>query len=97
MYSKEDTDLVTIDISNFSIQTPIYRKPGWDKITMKIKGVLVDMLVQMDLGKLSQYSIWKMKEGVISWGTQIYLWYATIISIVIYKANKIFEDRPIQI
>ena len=49
--NKEDRDIITIDIPNLFIQTPIDRKPGEEIITTKIKGVLVDMLVHMDPGK----------------------------------------------
>ena len=48
IYTKEDGDIATIYIPNFFIQTPIYRRPGEDKIITKIKGVLVDMLVPVD-------------------------------------------------
>ena len=46
--AKEYRGVATIDIPNSFIQTRIDRKPGEYKITMKIKGVLVDMMVQMD-------------------------------------------------
>ena len=47
-YFKEERDLVTIDITNLFTQIPIYSKPREEKIIMKIKGVIVDMMVQMD-------------------------------------------------
>ena len=34
--AKEYRDVTTIDIPNFFIQTPIDRKPGEEKITMKL-------------------------------------------------------------
>ena len=46
--SKEDRYIANIDIPNLSIKTPIDRKLGEEKITMKINRVLVDMLVHMD-------------------------------------------------
>ena len=51
IYAKEDKGVATIYIPNFSIQTLIDRKPVEDKIAAKIKGVLVDILVLMDLEK----------------------------------------------
>ena len=48
---KENKDLSTIDIPNLFIQILMYRKPGEDKIIMKIRAILVDILVQMYRGK----------------------------------------------
>ena len=45
---KEDQDLATIDVPNFFIQIPIDSKTGEEKIMVKIKGVTVDILVQMN-------------------------------------------------
>ena len=41
---------MSIVIQHLFIKTPIYRKPGKEKIIMKIKGLLVDIMVQMDMG-----------------------------------------------
>ena len=46
--AEEERDVATIDIPNFFIHTLVERKPGEDKIVLKIRGVLVDMLMQMD-------------------------------------------------
>ena len=46
--AKEYRDIVNIDITNVLIQTPIDKKPGEEKIMIKITVVLVNMLVQMD-------------------------------------------------
>ena len=45
IYVKEYRDSVTIDIPNIFIQTRIDRKPGEDKVIIKINVVLVYMLV----------------------------------------------------
>ena len=45
---KEDRDIETIDIFNLFIQTLTYSKYGEDKIIIRIKGVMVDMLVHMN-------------------------------------------------
>ena len=45
--SREDRGVSTIDIPNLFIQTLIDRKPGEEKIMMKIKSVLLDMRVHM--------------------------------------------------
>ena len=47
IYAKEDKGVATIYIPNFFIQTPIDRKYGEDKRMTKIKGVMVNMLLQM--------------------------------------------------
>ena len=48
---KKDRDVATIYTPEFFIQTKIDSKCGEGKITIKIKGVLLDMLVHMDPGK----------------------------------------------
>ena len=50
VYSKEDRYVGNIDIPNLFIHTPIDRKPGEDKIIVKIKGIPVNILIQMDPG-----------------------------------------------
>ena len=57
--SKEDSHLVTMNISNFLIYIRIDNKPGEEKIIMKIKEVLVDMLVQTDLEKHGPILVYK--------------------------------------
>ena len=42
---------MSIYIPNFFTQTPIYEKPGEEKIIKKITGVLLNMLVHMATGK----------------------------------------------
>ena len=44
----EDRYVANIDIPNLFIHIPIDRKHGENKITLKIKGLLVDMLVHMN-------------------------------------------------
>ena len=46
--AEEDRDVETIDIPNFFIQIPIDRMSIEKRKTMKRKGVLVDILVQID-------------------------------------------------
>ena len=58
-------DIATIDIPNLFIQTPIYRKLGEDKIIMKIKGVLVNILVQMDPEKYGPNMVYKKGKAVL--------------------------------
>ena len=44
----EGRDIMTEDISNAFTQAPLPMKDGDERIHMKITGVLVDMLVEMD-------------------------------------------------
>ena len=48
IYSKEDRDVSTIGIPNLFLQIPIDSKPEEEKFIMKIKGLLANILVQMD-------------------------------------------------
>ena len=67
--TKVDSDVASIDIPNLFIQKPIYRKPGEEKITMKIKEVLVDILAHMYPEKFGPNLVYgKKKESVVSWG-----------------------------
>ena len=45
---KYNRDIVTIDIPNLFINKQIDKKTGEDEVIMKINGLLVDMLVQMN-------------------------------------------------
>ena len=51
IYNKVDRYVSTIDTPDLFIYKPIYSKPQEEKIIMKIKVVLVDILVHMNQGK----------------------------------------------
>ena len=46
--AKEERDVTTIDVSNAFIQTEVKQEEIGKRIIMKIQGILVDMLVQLD-------------------------------------------------
>ena len=46
--AKEGRDVVTVDIPNAFIQTDIPQDEGRERIILKIRGALVDMLVDID-------------------------------------------------
>ena len=47
--TNEEQDVMTADVPNVSIQAPMPAvKPGEDRVMMKITGVLVDTLVQLN-------------------------------------------------
>ena len=62
IYANEYRYIVTINIPNFFIQTPIDREPGEEKFISKIKVVLVNMLVQMDYGTRVSYVFHEKKK-----------------------------------
>ena len=44
----ETRDVATVDIPNVFIQTPVTEDKDGDRITMKLQGPLVDMLMQVN-------------------------------------------------
>ena len=66
IYFEEDRDVATIDIPNWFIKTPIDRKPGEENITMKIEGVLVDMLVQLDSDKYCLALVYEKRKKALN-------------------------------
>ena len=81
---KEDRYIVTVYIPNLFIQTPIDSKPGEDKIMIEIKGVLVDMLAQMDPEKYFPNVVYKKVNKVLYLDFLKAIYGATIRSIIIY-------------
>ena len=65
IYAKEDSDVVSIDITNFFIQKLRDRKPGKEKIRIKIKGVLVDILVHIDPGEYCTNVVYERGHNVL--------------------------------
>ena len=56
----EERDVMVIDIPNVFIQTPL--PPTKERIVMKVKGVLVDWLIELDAAAYSTYVV--MERGV---------------------------------
>jgi hypothetical protein len=58
-------DVMTIDIPNAFVQTPIEQNEGEDRITMRIRGPLVDMLLDIDPLRYQDYVIYEGISKVI--------------------------------
>ena len=55
--AKDERDVLTVDIPNAFIQTPMKYEAGEEWVIMKITGVLVDMLAAIDQMKYANYVI----------------------------------------
>ena len=77
---KEDKQVGTIDISNFFIQTLLYRRPGEKKIRIKINGVLLAMLIQMDLVKYGLNIVYEKGKKLL------YLWDPKVIYVMLQSS-----------
>ena len=57
--AKENREVATVDIPNAFVQAPTAREPGEDRIIMKIKGDMVDMLLELDTALYTQYVVYE--------------------------------------
>ena len=55
--AKESRDIMTCDIPNAFVQTEIKKQEIGERIIMKIRGILLDILVEMDPEKYSEYVV----------------------------------------
>jgi len=55
--AKENRDIMTCDIPNAFVQTDINEQEIGERIIMKIRGILLDILVEMDPDKYSDYVV----------------------------------------
>ena len=55
--AKENRDIMTCDIPNAFVQTEIKKQEIGERIIMKIRGILLDILVEMDPEKYSDYVV----------------------------------------
>ena len=61
----EEREVAIVDIPNAFVQTEIKTKPGEDKIIMKIRGSLVDMLVNLDPDLYGKYVVFENGKKVL--------------------------------
>ena len=60
--AREKRDVMTLDVPNAFVQTPLEYKDGDEKIIMKITGVLVDMLLEVDPMKYKDFVVFKKRK-----------------------------------
>ena len=63
--AKEGRDIVSADVPNAFIQTPIPTDEGQERIVMKITGALVDLLVEIDPETYGPYVVYEKGRKVI--------------------------------
>ena len=63
--AKQGRDVVTADIPNAFVQTPIGEREVGERIIMKIRGVLVDILVEMAPEVYSEYMVYENGKKVL--------------------------------
>ena len=61
----EERDIMTTDIPNAFIQTPMEIKEGEERVIMKITGVMVDILVDKNLQRYAGYVVYEHGKKVI--------------------------------
>jgi hypothetical protein len=63
--AKQNRDVMTLDIPNAFVQTSIPQGEGDEKIIMKIRGVLVDILLEMSPETYKDYVVYEGKNKVL--------------------------------
>ena len=63
--AKEGRDIATVDIPNAFIQTEIPQEDGKERIILKIRGPLVDMLVDIDPGTYKPFVCYEGKHKIL--------------------------------
>jgi hypothetical protein len=81
--AKQKRDVMTLDVPNAFVQTPI-PKSG-DKIIMKIRGSLVDILLEICPGVYDEYVIYEGKQKILYVQMLMALYGMMIASLLYYK------------
>jgi hypothetical protein len=81
--AKQKRDVMTLDIPNAFVQTPIPK--GGEKIIMKIRGRLVDLLLEICPGVYDDYVVYEGKNKVLYVKMLMALYGMLISSILYYK------------
>ena len=63
--AKQNRDVMTLDIPNAFVQTEVPQKKGDEKIIMKIRGSLVDMLLEISPGTYEDYVVYEKGQKVL--------------------------------
>jgi hypothetical protein len=81
--AKQGRDVMTLDVPNAFVQTPIPQ--GGDKIIMKIRGSLVDILLEICPGVYDDYVIHEGKDQILYVEMLMALYGMMIASVMYYK------------
>jgi hypothetical protein len=81
--AKEGRDVMTADIPNAFVQTDIEDQKEGERIIMKIRGILVDMLVELDPDLYGPYVTYERNEKVL-YVQMLKALYGMLISSVLY-------------
>jgi hypothetical protein len=83
IYAKQQRDVMTLDVPNAYVQTPIPQTG--DKIIMKIRGSLVDILIEICPGIYDEYVVEEGKQDILYVRMLMALYGMLIASILWYN------------
>ena len=83
--AKQERDVITLDIPNAFVQTSIPQGKNDDEIIMKIRGVLVDMLIEMSPETYKNYVVYERGKKVLYVRMLKALYGMMIASVLYYK------------
>ena len=63
--ARQERDVMTLDVPNAFVQTKIDQKEGEEKIIMKIRGALVDMLIEICPEQYEEHVVYEGKHKVL--------------------------------
>jgi hypothetical protein len=87
--AKQHRDVMTADIPNAFVQTPLGAKAVGEQITMKIRGPLVDMLEELSPEVYSKFVVYKgpakENKGTLCCDDYGPIWHVTVILTVLQE------------
>ena len=63
--ARQEDGIMTLDVTNTFVKTKIDQKEGGEKIIMKIRGTLVDMLIEIFLEQYEEHVVYEGKHKVL--------------------------------
>ena len=86
--AKEGRDVATVDIPNAFMQTETPQEDGKERIILKIRGQLVDMLVNIDPGTYAPFVTYERGEKILYCNALRAIYGMLISAIMFYKKWK---------
>ena len=83
--AKEERDVATVDIPNAFIQTEIPQEKGKERIILKIRGKLVDILVQIDPATYEPFVTYERGEKILYCNVMRAIYGMLISALLFYK------------